>query len=190
VEDIRSSLAKKAATRTKSAPTPIEVEAIDSSSSPSASSSGFEERIEQSSADEYVGTRITGSSMSKQKVAPKAADKGKAPLRPRENTVAPGEINLRAENPGKWNKHYGQVREKMGNLEPIHAENQNKVNRILHVFDNSHKYGPCVGVTRLERWERAQALGLNPPVEVHEILSTKQGIEEDEFKHSAFYGMV
>ena len=112
--------AKKAATRTKSAPTPIEVEAIDSSgsSSPSASSSGFEERIEQSSADEYVGTRITGSSMSKQKVAPKAADKGKAPLRPRENTVAPGEINLRAENPGKWNKHYGQVREKMGNLEP------------------------------------------------------------------------
>lgn len=30
----------------------------------------------------------------------------------------------------------------------------------------SYEYGPCVGVTRLERWERAQAMGLNPPDEV------------------------
>ncbi len=29
----------------------------------------------------------------------------------------------------------------------------------------SYEYGPCVGVTRMERWERAAALGLNPPVE-------------------------
>ena len=27
-------------------------------------------------------------------------------------------------------------------------------------------YGPCVGITRVERWETAQALGLNPPKEV------------------------
>ncbi len=34
------------------------------------------------------------------------------------------------------------------------------------MFDLSYEYGPCVGVTRLERWERALALGLNPPAEV------------------------
>ena len=32
----------------------------------------------------------------------------------------------------------------------------------------SYEYGPCVGVSRLERWERAQALGLNPPPEVRQ----------------------
>ena len=27
-------------------------------------------------------------------------------------------------------------------------------------------YGPCVGMTRLQRWERAKKWGLNPPEEV------------------------
>lgn len=37
---------------------------------------------------------------------------------------------------------------------------------ILRVFDLTSKYGPCVGVTRLQRWERAKKWGLNPPDEV------------------------
>lgn len=66
----------------------------------------------------------------------------------------------------------------------VHGENQTKAFQILRVFDkyvlfelqdartclkisrSSYEFGPCVGVTRLERWERAQALGLNPPSEV------------------------
>lgn len=28
------------------------------------------------------------------------------------------------------------------------------------------KYGPCAGITRLDRWDRAKKLGLNPPEEV------------------------
>lgn len=36
----------------------------------------------------------------------------------------------------------------------------------LSFFDRNYDYGPCIGVTRLERWERAQAMGLNPPLEV------------------------
>jgi len=173
--------AKKPATRTKSAPVPVEVEDIDSSSS----SSGVEDRIERLSSEEYVDAPAVVSSKQQQKKSSKVVDKGKAPLRGRENA-----IDLRAANLGKWRKHYGEVKEKMGNLEPIHAEEQNKANHILRVFDDSYEYGPCVGVTRLERWERAQALGLHPPVEVQEILLTKQGIEEDEFKHSVFYGVV
>ena len=67
----------------------------------------------------------------------------------------------------------------------VHAEGQTKVHHILRVFDlcaslcvsierrlyahclyRSYEYGPCIGVTRLQRWERADVLGLNPPPEV------------------------
>lgn len=36
----------------------------------------------------------------------------------------------------------------------------------MRALTRSYEYGPCVGVTRMERWERAAALGLNPPLEV------------------------
>jgi DNA polymerase delta subunit 4 len=29
---------------------------------------------------------------------------------------------------------------------------------------------PCIGITRLKRWQRAQRLGLNPPIEVLAVL--------------------
>lgn len=82
---------------------------------------------------------------------------------------------------------------------------------MLRVFDNTYEFGPCVGMTRLERWERAQALGLNPPPEVgclficihfntsydlfsssqvREILLTEQGQTDAEIAHSVFYGRV
>jgi len=90
----------------------------------------------------------------------------------------------------KWNKHYAEVKEKMGHLPPVHPENQNKIHEILRVFDLSYEFGPCVGIPRLERWERAQALGLNPPKEVYDILNTKQGSTLDEYSQSVFHGEV
>ncbi|OAX40323.1 hypothetical protein K503DRAFT_864718 [Rhizopogon vinicolor AM-OR11-026] len=89
-----------------------------------------------------------------------------------------------------YRKHYGRVREKMGNLEPIHAEGQNKIHQILRVFDMSYKYGPCVGMTRLERWERAASLGLGPPQEVRDILLTREGVGKDEYSQCVLYGEV
>mmetsp|Transcript_11561 Transcript_11561/g.35170 ORF Transcript_11561/g.35170 Transcript_11561/m.35170 type:complete len:127 (-) Transcript_11561:131-511(-) len=41
---------------------------------------------------------------------------------------------------------------------------------LLRSFDLNSRYGPCTGVSRLERWERAQGLGLNPPNEVRDLL--------------------
>ncbi len=29
---------------------------------------------------------------------------------------------------------------------------------------------PCIGIARIKRWQRAQRLGLNPPVEVLAVL--------------------
>ncbi|KAI5347385.1 hypothetical protein L3X38_015264 [Prunus dulcis] len=42
---------------------------------------------------------------------------------------------------------------------------------LLRQFDMNMAYGPCVGMTRLERWERACILGLNPPKEVESLLT-------------------
>lgn len=32
------------------------------------------------------------------------------------------------------------------------------------IFDWNMKFGPCIGLTRSERWNRAKKLGLNPPL--------------------------
>ncbi|KAM3856845.1 DNA polymerase delta subunit 4 isoform 1-T1 [Vipera latastei] len=41
---------------------------------------------------------------------------------------------------------------------------------ILKQFDLSWQYGPCTGITRMQRWERAKFLGLNPPTTVWDLL--------------------
>lgn len=38
------------------------------------------------------------------------------------------------------------------------------------MFDLTSRFGPCQGLTRIERWDRANALGLAPPKIVLEIL--------------------
>ncbi|XP_074561602.1 uncharacterized protein LOC141817880 [Curcuma longa] len=40
----------------------------------------------------------------------------------------------------------------------------------LRQFDMDMRYGPCIGLSRADRWERASAMGLNPPAEVEAIL--------------------
>jgi len=44
--------------------------------------------------------------------------------------------------------------------------------KILREFDMNMKYGPCLGITRLQRWERAEKLGLNPPMEIKSLLES------------------
>ncbi|XP_074852143.1 DNA polymerase delta subunit 4 [Carettochelys insculpta] len=46
---------------------------------------------------------------------------------------------------------------------------------MLRQFDLHWEYGPCTGITRLQRWERAESLGLNPPVVVRETLLEHEG---------------
>ncbi|KAK8520064.1 hypothetical protein V6N13_031469 [Hibiscus sabdariffa] len=43
--------------------------------------------------------------------------------------------------------------------------------QVLRQFDMNMAFGPCIGMTRLDRWERAQRLGLNPPKEIQSILN-------------------
>ncbi|KAI0685607.1 DNA polymerase delta, subunit 4-domain-containing protein [Cytidiella melzeri] len=84
-------------------------------------------------------------------------------------------------------RHYGKVRAKMGYLNPIHAEGQQKEQHILRVFDLSYEYGPCIGMTRLQRWERAEAMGLKPPFAVKEILLDDQAKESRTLGECVFF---
>ncbi|KQJ91079.1 uncharacterized protein LOC100836085 [Brachypodium distachyon] len=41
----------------------------------------------------------------------------------------------------------------------------------LRQFDMDMKFGPCIGVNRLQRWERASAMGLQPPSHLRDLLA-------------------
>lgn len=49
-------------------------------------------------------------------------------------------------------------------------DDYDKHEEALRQFDMNMAFGPCLGMTRLARWERAQRLGLNPPVEIEGLL--------------------
>ncbi|KAI5795542.1 DNA polymerase delta, subunit 4-domain-containing protein [Geopyxis carbonaria] len=49
---------------------------------------------------------------------------------------------------------------------PVHQGNLSLQEKILRHFDLSSQYGPCIGISRVNRWKRAHKLGLNPPVEI------------------------
>ncbi|KAG6896215.1 hypothetical protein C0992_009683 [Termitomyces sp. T32_za158] len=112
-----------------------------------------------------------------------------ATLRQKVSVANKGASGLNEDDP-KYDAHYATVLQKMNYMPPIHSDGQSKVHEILRCFDMSYEFGPCVGISRLERWERAQLLGLNPPKEVKDILTTKQGLEQAEFSQSVLFNEV
>lgn len=53
--------------------------------------------------------------------------------------------------------------------------------RLLRDFDLNWVYGPCMGITRLERWNRAEKHGLNPPAEVKQLVLANA--EDEQYTH-------
>ncbi|KAI3341482.1 DNA polymerase delta, subunit 4-domain-containing protein [Ustulina deusta] len=56
----------------------------------------------------------------------------------------------------------------------LHQEDLSLAEKILRYWDVSSQYGPCVGVSRLKRWQRADRIGLNPPLEVLAVLMREE----------------
>nr|XP_057943131.1 DNA polymerase delta subunit 4 [Doryrhamphus excisus]XP_057943137.1 DNA polymerase delta subunit 4 [Doryrhamphus excisus] len=48
----------------------------------------------------------------------------------------------------------------------------------LRQFDLEWRWGPCTGISRLQRWERAKLHGLDPPEEIRDLLLQKQTDQE------------
>ncbi|WVF66833.1 hypothetical protein IAT40_001575 [Kwoniella sp. CBS 6097] len=92
----------------------------------------------------------------------------------------------------EWKGLVKSYKEAMGGMQPIHAgpDTHNDIHHILRVFDMTSSYGPCVGITRLQRWERAQKWGLNPPEEIRSILTTEQGEDDVRYRETVLHGWV
>ncbi|KAI1126860.1 DNA polymerase delta, subunit 4-domain-containing protein [Nemania abortiva] len=56
----------------------------------------------------------------------------------------------------------------------LHQNELSLAEKILRYWDVSSQYGPCVGITRLKRWQRADRLGLNPPIEVLAVMMQEE----------------
>ncbi|KAM3623670.1 uncharacterized protein V6R79_014085 [Siganus canaliculatus] len=52
----------------------------------------------------------------------------------------------------------------------------------LRQFDLDWRFGPCTGISRLQRWERAKLHGLNPPEEIRDLLT--QTLTDPEYNQS------
>ncbi|KAK9326389.1 DNA polymerase delta, subunit 4-domain-containing protein [Lipomyces orientalis] len=85
---------------------------------------------------------------------------------------------------------YFETTQKVNIASPIHQQGVSTVVRILKNFDLTAAYGPTVGMTRLQRWQRAEKLGLNPPEVVYKILTSKEGKSIDELREGYLYGQI
>lgn len=56
----------------------------------------------------------------------------------------------------------------------LYIDNYDEHEEVLRQFDMNMAYGPCIGMSRLDRWERAQKLGKNPPKEVKALLKREK----------------
>ncbi|KAL9672204.1 hypothetical protein QQ045_028454 [Rhodiola kirilowii] len=42
----------------------------------------------------------------------------------------------------------------------------------IRQFDLNMRYGPCIGMSRYDRWECAKKLGMNPPQNIESLLKS------------------
>ncbi|KAM5247054.1 DNA polymerase delta subunit 4 [Ctenodactylus gundi] len=88
----------------------------------------------------------------------------------------------RREGPSGHSK--GELAPELGEETQASSEEQAEL-ELLRQFDLTWQYGPCTGITRLQRWHRAQQMGLEPPPEVHQVLKSHLG--EPRFQHSLWH---
>ncbi|GAA5902902.1 uncharacterized protein JCM6883_007276 [Sporobolomyces salmoneus] len=85
---------------------------------------------------------------------------------------------------GLYGRLYKDAKKKMGT--PIHRDGMDDIETILLQFDHEESFGPCSRISRLERFERAEKLGLNPDPEIGDILRSQEGQTRKEYRDSVF----
>ncbi|KAM4611811.1 DNA polymerase delta subunit 4 [Polymixia lowei] len=81
-------------------------------------------------------------------------------------------VMKKARRGGKREKRPPSPSQKEAETTPV-TENEKELQE-LRQFDLDWRYGPCTGITRLQRWERAKLHGLNPPEEIRDLLLRTQ----------------
>jgi len=69
---------------------------------------------------------------------------------------------------------YGDTKVSVANIAA--DDEKDEVEEILREFDMNMSYGPCLGLSRMERWQRAVGLGLNPSHQIKDILERAGGM--------------
>ncbi|PSR71899.1 hypothetical protein PHLCEN_2v12243 [Hermanssonia centrifuga] len=127
---------------------PVSIEITADSSSTDAEDEGtISSRASITGESQYPSKRRRLTEDSDSQTMPVNSKKGKGVFRSREGAensfgtvVASGDAVERPaldlkDKKGKWRKHFGEVRQKMGNIESIHTNGQSTVHHILRVFD-------------------------------------------------------
>jgi len=71
-------------------------------------------------------------------------------------------------------KAYWREREAERITKRVHQKGLSVEEKILRLWDMSSHFGPAIGISRGKRWERANRLGLNPPIEVLAVLRREE----------------
>ncbi|OTA98675.1 hypothetical protein M426DRAFT_325788 [Hypoxylon sp. CI-4A] len=103
-----------------------------------------------------------------------------------EQPAEKSEAELRAANiSGRHIDQYWRRLERERVAKRVHQEELTVAEKVLRYWDVSSQYGPCVGISRVKRWKRADKLGLNPPLEVLAVLQREEakGAKEMESAH-------
>lgn len=59
--------------------------------------------------------------------------------------------------------------------------------RRLREWDMNSRFGPCMSMTRLERWQRAEKLAMNPPVFIYNVLNTFPELKDESVWHNRIH---
>ncbi|KAI9722005.1 MAG: hypothetical protein M1812_001965 [Candelaria pacifica] len=73
-------------------------------------------------------------------------------------------------------KRYWRAKEDERKAPRVHQEGVSINEKILRHFDLSSQYGPCIGIARMKRWNRANNLNLHPPIEVLTVLIREENM--------------
>ncbi|XP_005384392.1 PREDICTED: DNA polymerase delta subunit 4 isoform X1 [Chinchilla lanigera] len=86
----------------------------------------------------------------------------------------------RREGPAGHSK--GELAPELGE-EPQPPSEEEAELELLRQFDLAWEYGPCTGITRLQRWHRAEQMGLEPPPEVCQVLKSHPGDPRFQYRY-------
>ncbi|KAJ3193705.1 DNA polymerase delta subunit 4 [Irineochytrium annulatum] len=64
---------------------------------------------------------------------------------------------------------------------------RDEVIEVLRQFDLNNKFGNNMGMTRLERWQRAEKLGLSPPQHIKDILTRPEFTDDEEIREGLWH---
>lgn len=73
---------------------------------------------------------------------------------------------------------YWAEKERARKTPRVHQKDLSLREKILREFDMSSQYGPCIGISRLDRWKRARDMELGPPIEVLAVMV--KAVEEED----------